>query len=335
MSAAVAQPRHHEPRPSPALSRDVHGLRLDVHADGPVLRALAARLAAFPSAHAPHADFSFAIDVAGAGAAHTVERASLASRVVYESPAGEVRYDEECDLLSIAHRDGVRVRCDVGSGDVLVSARTAGAPSPWLLSRPMFSLPLMELMKRRGKFAVHAAAVAAGDVGVLAAGHSGAGKSTLALALARGGFDLLGDDLVFLTADAGRLRALPFADEIELADEAARLFGDLPAGGITAPGWPKRRFAPAELGLRLGTGTTPRVLLFPTPAREPASRVLPITNDAALLELLPNVILTDRESCEAHVAALEELVRTTDCYRLETGHDLAALPRLVRELVEA
>jgi hypothetical protein len=334
MSVTVALPHRHEPRPSPALSRDVHGLRLDVHAEGPVLRALAARLAAFPGTVAPHTDLSFAIDVARAGVEHSVERARPGSRVVYESPAGEVRYDESADVLSIAHRDGVLVRCDVGAGEVLISARTPGAPSPWLISRPMFSLPLMESMKRRGKFAVHAAAVAAGDTAVLAAGQSGAGKSTLALALARGGFDLLGDDLVFLTACDSGLAVLPFADEIELADDGRDLFDDLPAVPAS-PGWPKRRFGPADLGLRVGGTSTPGVLLFPAPVREAASRVLPITNDAALLELLPNVILTDRESCEAHVAALEELVRTTDCYRLEAGHDLEALPRLIRGLVGA
>jgi hypothetical protein len=335
MSVAAEQRTHHEPRRSPALSRDLYGLRADLHADGAVLRALAARLETFPASFASHADLVFTVDVARSAVAHVVRRAGEGSRVVYESPAGEVRYDEDADVLSIVHREGVRVECAIGAGEVLASVRVPGPPSPWLLSRPMFSLPLMELLKRRGRFGLHAAGVALGDAAILAPGQSGAGKSTLAFALARDGFELLGDDLVFLTRDHDALRALPFADEIELGDEASALFSELASPAAAVRGWPKRRWSPRALGLSVARPSAPRVLLFPTPVRSAQSRVLPITNDSALLELLPNVILTDRESCEAHVDVLEELVRTSDCYRLETGHDLVALPALVRKLVDA
>jgi hypothetical protein len=335
MSVAAERVTRYEPRPSPALSRDIYGLRADVHADGAVLRALAARLETFPASHAAHADLVFTVDVARSAVSHAVRRAGDGSRIVYESPAGEVRYDENTDVLSIVHRDGVRVECAIGVGDVLASVRVPGSPSPWLLSRPMFSLPLMEMLKRRGRFGLHAAGVALGDHAILAAGQSGAGKSTLAFALARDGFELLGDDLVFLTRNDNALLALPFADEIELAEEAASLFSELAGPAAAEPGWPKCRFAPRALGLTTARPSTPRVLLFPAPVRASRSRVLPITNDNALLELLPNVILTDRASCEAHVDALEELVRTAECYRLETGQDLRALPALVRELVGA
>lgn len=336
MSIAEERVTRYEPRRSPALSRDLYGLRADVHADGAVLRALAARLETFPASHAAHADLVFTVDIARSAVSHAVGRAGDGSRIVYESPAGEVRYDEDTDTLSIVHRDGVRVECAIGAGDVLVSVRVPGSPSPWLLSRPMFSLPLMEMLKRRGRFGLHAAGVAFGDHAILASGPSGAGKSTFAFALARDGLELLGDDLVFLTRDDDdALLALPFADEIELAEEATSLFSELAGPAAAEPGWPKRRFASSALGLTTARPSTPRVLLFPAPVRASRSRVVPITNDNALLELLPNVILTDRESCEAHVDALEELVRTADCYRLETGQDLAALPALVRELVGA
>ena len=53
----------------------------------------------------------------------------------------------------------------------------------------------------------------------------------------------------------------------------------------------------------------------------------------ALLELAPNVLLTEVRSSQAHLDALAELARTCACYRLETGRDFDALPGLLRGLV--
>ena len=318
----------------PSVSVDLYGLRLDVRVGDEAVRgAIAARLAEFPSARASAADLTFAVEAAPAAAPHTVGPPAAAARTVYESQAGRVRYDEERDVLSIVHREGVRLACAVGAGQVDVSVRGDRPPSPWLLSRPLLSLPLLELLKRRGRFGLHAAGVERNGAAVLAAGPAGAGKSTLALTLARAGFGLLGDDLVFLTDHDGRLRVLPFADEIELGEEALVLFPELaPSAGPPPPGWPKQRLAPRALGLPLGRPAEPAVLLLPVRIAGTRSRVRPISRNDALLELLPNVILTDRRSCEAHVDALAELVRVADCYRLESGRDLAALAALVADV---
>jgi hypothetical protein len=55
--------------------------------------------------------------------------------------------------------------------------------------------------------------------------------------------------------------------------------------------------------------------------------------DEVFLDLVPNVLLTEARSSQAHLDALAELARTCDCYRLDTGRDFDALPRLLRGLV--
>jgi hypothetical protein len=56
--------------------------------------------------------------------------------------------------------------------------------------------------------------------------------------------------------------------------------------------------------------------------------------DEALLELAPNVLLTEPRSSQAHFDALAALAAASDCYRLETGRDLPAAARLLRKLLE-
>ena len=60
---------------------------------------------------------------------------------------------------------------------------------------------------------------------------------------------------------------------------------------------------------------------------------IPVSDDEALLELAPNVLLTDPAACQAHLDSLGRLVAASTCFRLETGRDLERIPDLVRELV--
>ncbi len=62
-------------------------------------------------------------------------------------------------------------------------------------------------VRSHGLFCIHAAALALNEYGVVITGSSGAGKSTTALALLRGGFDLLSDELTLIdTSQDGVLR---------------------------------------------------------------------------------------------------------------------------------
>ena len=54
----------------------------------------------------------------------------------------------------------------------------------------------------------------------------------------------------------------------------------------------------------------------------------------ALLELAPNVLLTEPRSSQAHLDALAALVEASACYRLATGRDLDGAVRLLEGIVD-
>jgi hypothetical protein len=305
---------------------DLHGLRLELCADDPLVRnAVLDRVRRLPAAVGDGADLRFRY-------VNEVARPEGAGRPVYDPARGEVVHFDGRDCLFIDLGDSMRALCEPARGAVRVSA---GRGDRWLLSRPLFTLPLLELAKRRGLYAVHAGALARDGNGLLLAGTSGAGKSTLTIALLRAGFDFLGDDLLFLARGDGELRGLALPEDIDVTAQTVSFWPELeahlrPAGD----GAPKARFAPEEcFGSRCVPECVPRALVFPRIAGRPESRLREIGAAEALLELVPNVLLTEPASSQAHLDALGALVAQCACYRLETGQDWDALPELLGGLL--
>ena len=63
-------------------------------------------------------------------------------------------------------------------------------------------------------------------------------------------------------------------------------------------------------------------LVFPRIGGCEHSDLAPLSPDEALMELLPNVLLTDAASSQAHLDTLGRLAFDTPCYRLTAGTDL-------------
>jgi hypothetical protein len=318
------------------ISFCLHGLPLVVRGLPEVTAAVESRLARLPRAtQAAGAELSFEL-VAVAASADLPPRPAE-SRPVYDPPGGEIVYSAAEDLLHIRLGERFAALCEPAHGRTRIAVVAPGVADLWLLSHPLFTLPLAELAKRRGLFSLHAAGLAPGDAGraLVLPGTSGAGKSTLAVALARAGFGFLGDDTLFLAQRPEGLRLLAFPDEVDLTEESAGFFPDL-APHLTAPehdGWKKRQLQAARLaGSAVAWECAPAILVFPRVAGRTASRLLPLDRAEALLELAPNVLLTEPRSSQAHFDALAALVAASDCYRLETGRDLDAAVRLLRGL---
>jgi hypothetical protein len=310
-------------------AHDVHGLTVEIAADDEAVGgAVRDRLRRFPPARrSGEAQVRFEYRRIGDDAAHVVGRPAGESRPVYDPPAGEVLHFPATDAFFIDYADRVRVLCEPAAGRAVVSYRSCEAANLWLLSRPMFTLPMLELAKRQGRFGLHAAAVARDGRGLLLPGASGSGKSTLAIALAVAGFAVLGDDLVFLR-DA---EALAFPDDVDVTPATAALFPGLEAlAGPPEAGWPKRAVAPdSELGAAVVTSCRPAVLVFPSVAGSVSSELIPLAPAEALLRLAPDVFLTEPAATQAHLDALGRLVRRCSCWQLHTGRDLDRVPALL------
>jgi hypothetical protein len=311
---------------------DLHGLRLRVTGWEEAAAALHGRLERLTSATAGEPDLIFEIGV-GSDAAEGLERPER-GRPVYEPPAGEVLFDDDADRIWIGLGPDRRAVCEPARGRARLWARHGSGEDAWLLSHPLFTLPLVEMLKRRRLWALHAAGLQWKGRTVVLAGASGAGKSTLAIALARSGFAFLGDDTLFL---APGLRLLAFPDEVDLTDETAAFFPELAAlrAEPRREGWRKRRLRAEETyGAPLAGEVAPGLLIFPRISGRAESTLSSLDPGEALIELASNVLLTEPASSQAHLDALAALAAASSCWRLETGRDLDGAARLLRELAE-
>ena len=268
-----------------------------------------------------------------------LERPEGAGRSVYAMSAGELQYFPDADEL-YADLGTVRMRCAPSAGVARIACDRYAGRALYLASHPLATLVLIELLKRRRRFNLHAGCVArrqGGEAsGVVLCGTSGAGKSTLTLALARAGLDVLADDMVFLEAAGASVQAHAFHDAVAVTPLTARLLPQV--GGLLerppADGFPKHL-----LGLdRLGAGTTARckpvAAVFPTVAAQQRSALEPLDGREAWLRLVPDVLLTHPASTQAHLAALAGLLAQVRCYRVRSGSDLDRAADLVAGVLE-
>jgi len=317
---------------------DFHGLSLECSGDAGVLAALGTRLDRFArgSTSLKPCDVRFEYAPTPREPDPSAQPPADA-RVIYESPMGQVLYSDSVDRLFIRSVWPIQAQGDPRSGETTIWTDGDMSEHLWALSHPLLTIPLIEVLKRRERYSVHAAALARHGKGLVIAGSSGSGKSTLALALARAGFDFMGDDMLFLVRQSGGLRALALPEAFDLTDHSVSLFPEL--GDLLAlprkPGWPKHQlWVDERFGAKIAWQAEPKVLIFPRVAPSGKSSLRPMERSEAVFELVPNILLTESRSSQQHLDALTELVKSSACYRLETGTDFDELARRLEALLE-
>lgn len=312
----------------------VHGIPLELRANATVLKLLQARLRAFPAAEETEsAELQMEWIAAPDADRHAFGCPVGPSRVAMTLSGGPVRYFEETDELYAEAGRWARLACRGTIGRSRVSFVDGVPDAAGYLSHPFLTIPLHEMLKRRGLFMMHAAAVSDRGRGALLAGGSGAGKSTLALALLRGGWDFLGDDTVFLSSRGDTWRALAFPDEVDATPETLAFFPELSGVAADGVGGYRRKCsfdACAFYGVAPTWECEPRALLFPQPGERKTSELTPLGRDEALVRLASNVLRTDPAASQRHLDALAGVVRQCDCFSLKTGRDFADLPAIIR-----
>jgi hypothetical protein len=144
---------------------------------------VAARFVDFPPGKAQTPDIRFTFQSVRSPELHAVQRPKGPSRPFYDSVLGKAAYFPAEDGCYLDYGHGVRVWCCPASGECLVSIPEPTAEQSWLTSHPMLTLPLLEMLKRKGRYGIHGAGVAFDGNSLLLPGKSGAGKSTLTIAL--------------------------------------------------------------------------------------------------------------------------------------------------------
>jgi hypothetical protein len=308
----------------------LHDVTIAVTGDtSPLEIRLEARLRLLPPSTMRHADVTFDLGVC-VEPRLTLPRPSGRGRPVYEHPAGDYSYFVETDELYLDHAGIAVAHCQptIGLTRIRAMERTTAIE---VAAHLMFTLPFIEMLKRRELFGVHASGVCVDGRSMLFPGSSGAGKSTLALACARAGMSLLGDDLVFVTRDAHGPNIIGFPDEVDVTQSTTLLMPELIAlvpEDVGATG-AKRPIRPERVARDIASRCEPGTLVFPHLTREARSSLRSITADEAATALAPNVLMTERRASQSHLDALVDLARVCRSFRFDVGSDIREQPAML------
>jgi hypothetical protein len=316
---------------------DFHGVRIDVVSEfRTVARQLRSRLRHFTCDSARPPEVVFRYTSRRNSNQRSAGGVEASGRPVYDPPIGRVLYDDAEDRLYIGYEDRLELISEAVHGTVSTTLCSPSAHDSWLASHPFFTLALLEQLKRRRLFGLHAALLSRAGRALVLPGASGAGKSTLTICLLRAGFAFGGDDLCFLRPSGGGVSVLAFPDELDVTEETVTFFPELSVLR-TRPHRPDVRKWPllgeeiysADLVLECD----PALLVFPRVGESEESRLEPLDPARAMIELVPNIMLTEPATSQAHLDAIGELVRRSRCYALQTGRDFDRLPQLLCALL--
>ncbi|MFC1452058.1 hypothetical protein ACFLSJ_01785 [Verrucomicrobiota bacterium] len=235
-------------------------------------------------------------------------------------------------------------------GTVLWLDRAAGHLVGWVQdvhgqskrqrARPLY-LSLSVWYGDRGLQVIHAGLVATEGMGTLLAGASGVGKSTVALACVQAGFDFLGDDRVVLqTAECagGVCEGHSMYSSCLLHPHHLARFPSVTAHALEGlpTDHPKSVLLLSAIRrLRVAAHVPVRVVLLPRigNGKESGARLCP--ESEALLRIAPNSLRAFPNAGHTQLRRLAQLVRTTPCYDLELGSEIAGIPRSVSEILRS
>lgn len=239
--------------------------------------------------------------------------------------------------LSFQTKDGSVVRADVQAG------RAWGHLSNELLeaSRYIFTdlmlAPLMEMLKHRGFYGLHAAALTKEGRGYLFPGDAGSGKTTIALSLVRQGFQYLADDKVLLRKVGNGFAALAFTRRFNINPDIGRHYTEL--GFLEdlqpLPGTDKRPFDISSVYPNTFIPScTPQVIVHLERTSDFKSRIVPLSPTESFTRLAHQTILSlQKDAAMKQINLLGDLIQNTESYLLHNGRDLYGVPERALELL--
>ena len=311
----------------------VHGLKVHVVCSAAIATCLDARFRLFPADAACLETITLDFRAAKDPHQHSIRRPQGQSRPFYELPNGEASYFVETDEVYISFGDGVRAVCNPRAGDATVSL-VESPHNLFMASHLVLTILLVDILRRRGWYSLHAAGFSEAGGAVLIPGTSGVGKSTLSVALLRAKFDYLTDDMVFLARRSDTLVVRGLAEDIDVSEQTIRFFPELDVllRSPKTEGFTKRQLCIDDVyGVKPLAESRPSLIVLPRISGKRESVMKRIDSDEALLEIVPNVLLTEQTVCQQHIRVLAQLVKQVDCYRLETGQDFDRIPALLRQ----
>ncbi|MDH4251712.1 MAG: hypothetical protein OEV27_11025 [Nitrospira sp.] len=272
---------------------------------------------------------------------------SLSARRLASGTGAAVGDRRETNLPYHVFEDGGRLIADFCDVGILVIDSAQGRADGYLIKprtmhesliEYLFHLALIELMRRRGLYTIHATALEKNGRGILIPGNSGRGKTTSFISLLRSGYRYLSDDHPLLRDAGTHVDLLPFPIKINVTEDTVAFFPELREAPdhLLHPGFPKRAFYAEKLyPTSIGDCCRPALVLFPHVIDAPHSRLESLSKPRALELLLPQALLVyDADVARREFQVLAKVVQQVDCYRLHFGRDILDLPKLITPLLE-
>jgi hypothetical protein len=213
------------------------------------------------------------------------------------------------------------------------------AQDPWVIGHRIIMPLLVEALRQRGLFMLHAAALARNGRAALFPAPSGAGKTTITLALLRAGFAFLSDDNPLLACRAGGVTVHAYPDRVNVTAATCALFPELsPHWGAAAPdGQPNKRPLDAAViyGAHIAYDAVPAAIIFPTISDAPQTSVEAMSRVEAL-DLLIEASGPSASPALRHAqfTLLADLLRVASPYRMRTSRHVATIPTAVHRLLD-
>jgi len=197
----------------------------------------------------------------------------------------------------------------------------------------LVAIGLSPLLRRRGKFLIHAFAAAKDGRAALFVGSIGAGKTTTGIALVRAGWRLLSNDSPLIDAETTEILSYPSL--LSAYPETLQRFPELRALGESVTEHRKVTFAAESVYRNVWTeSAAPGVILLPRVETIAEHRVERLSTPEALRLLLPHAIERwDTEMIPQHLALLNRVVAQTPAYQLFLAPNTDTLPELVSRLL--
>jgi hypothetical protein len=186
-----------------------------------------------------------------------------------------------------------------------------------ILQQLEYQLCLRVMAQRPDLLALHAATVFTngGRTAALITGFSGAGKTTLTLTLAARGYQVGGDDIVFIDPRTHEVAPLPRCFHLDEGTwrlvEAAGL--PIPAEAIS-----HRFLTPADLGSEKLHAAPLRYVFVTSRGPDPTPQLTPLPLAAVALALLPQLQCSSDAPTTA-VTTVTQLLRSAEGYQLTSG----------------
>lgn len=261
--------------------------------------------------------------------------------------AAEARPED--DLPYVVSQDGGRLLIDFAEVGVFIIEGAYGRAEGYLIKPErmsdnlieyLFHLTLIELLRHRRLYTIHATALEWHGRGILIPGNSGRGKTTSFISLLRAGYRYLSDDHPLFRDAGNEVELLPFPIKINVTKETIAFFPELRNASEhvlkVQPGFHKRGFYAEELyRTEIGACCRPALVLFPQVVDAAQSHLERLPKSQALQLVLPQALLVyDQEVARQEFQVLAKLVQQADCYRLHFGRDILDLPKLITPLLE-